>query len=328
MLHGMSAQRTSHPAPDESPVAAPLPDAPELGDEDTVPADVVAHPLARRQREKREQHRGLLLYAMQDPERRSLRLVSRALGRDESTVRYWYTSRGWTTRITEAGPGVQSLALSRYRAECLMHASALELEAVRGNVSIPLIAEDPAAKIIAPESVQEGRHETRLDPEGHDTTAPAVRGQPKQKRVNPELEVIEKGILIYDAIIARFAGQVATSKEVKILPKDVPFIVASRRKLARDRAMILGEGLEEHGGVDVPESYRVRAVRAAGGNVLAAAAEDARDLFVALTAMSQQGQADAELDALLAARARLAEQEAPAATPEPVQAAPSAARGA
>lgn len=306
--------------PDQSPVPEPVePDggsAPD-DDEEEEAGPPPTHPFEKRRGEKREMHRALLLYAMQDPDRRSLRLVARALARNDATVRYWQRSRDWTERINAIAATAQPVALRMYRELYVGSASRLEIEVVRPNISIPLIAEDPHAPLPPPESMQEGRYDARLAP-GDTGKAPVTPGRVAEStgtvtpaaaprhdpRNSPEAQLIRKGIVVYDAVIGQFARQLSEGK-VKVSARDMPFIIGSRRKLQKDLERLeSGETDGGKGPVEIPESFRVKHARLTGANVIAAAAEDARDLFFALNAIANQSEADADFAARVAAQSR------------------------
>jgi len=256
-----------------------------------------AHPLARAGGETHEQHRGFLLYAAQDPDKRSRRQVARAMGRDESSVRYWAGRNQWEERLQAAGPGGQSQALARYFA--LQNWSRLEIEAVRARISLPLVADDPQAPTPPPESVVEGRHDARLGGTPRAGTE-AQRGHPsaaQRAATSPDAEtqLLQRAASLLDGTLARFSQALVSSNPPKVAPRDVPALLEARRKIGRDLAA--REAGESTGGerVEVHESYRVRQARADGGDVLAAAAEDARDLAAIFAAMSRQEQSDQEV---------------------------------
>ena len=83
-----------------------------MSDDKETEQEDEAHPLSRLEDERGECHRGFILYACQDSEKRSMRLVARAVGRDESTVRNWSRKKKWKERLAECGPGSQTMALS------------------------------------------------------------------------------------------------------------------------------------------------------------------------------------------------------------------------
>ena len=118
-----------------------------------VQADAVEPPgpLDRHADESPEQHRGFLLYAVQDPRKgrtgkRSKRAVARALARDESTVRYWSKRKGcqWGPRLKAAGARTaQALAMRLYRELYLTKAGRIELDVIRPLVSVSLMQSSP-----------------------------------------------------------------------------------------------------------------------------------------------------------------------------------------
>lgn len=250
--------------------------------------EIDEHPLSRRADERPERHRAWLLWLAQDPDQRSWRLVSRAVGRDESTIRGWRSKHKWNARTKAAGEGAQAMALAMYRRDYLARHGRLELEAIRGACSLDLAPGDPP-QVALPESVVHGN----ADPAQGTKKAGNPQGTAPRRQSEDE-KAVRKGLVLADAAIATFAREVAAGK-VTVRPRDLPFLVQFRRQLQRDVEILeAGEaGQIRQGPAVIPESYRVKTARATGGDVLEAIHDDAEDLVTLLRAVRNQRRANA-----------------------------------
>lgn len=246
----------------------------------------------------------------QDYDKRSMSTPAKAVGRDPSTIRNWSLRHGWAAREKELGVAGQAAALAVYRAEYVGRVSAIELDAVKPKISVPVHPADTAAgKDLPPsESVQEGRHGPAHAPDNRPGHA-ADRSKPKLSPARQkEAEVLRKGILITDALIGTLANAISDDQNdrkaggkggrVKVKPADLPALINKRVWLERDLEKIESgvDPLVSATNVEIPESYRVKAARAAGDNqgIMAAIAADAQDLAIAFGAIANQSTQDVQ----------------------------------
>lgn len=278
---------------------------PPTPDEEREAASEELGPLDRREKESPEQHRGFLLWAMQDPRlgrprrTRSKRAVARALARDESTVRYWARRSGceWNKRVKGVAVDIQAFAMREYRRLYLTKAGRVELDVIRPLLSVTMYPEgDPAPPASAA---------ALPDPQAKDGEAGAgkARGAQASTRQREEEQLRKQG-LMYDAVIARAARDIQSGK-MKVNAKDLPFIFGARDRVQR-RLDELAGNVQTVQNVRIPESFRVRQARASGGNVMEALAGDAHDLALTLQAITNQTlQDDLTAARLIAERARM-----------------------
>lgn len=232
---------------------------PTLADESEDPRG----PLWVRPDENSAQHRALLLWAMQINERSSLRLVGRAIGKPESTIRRWRHLLGWDDRIKQAGLGGEALALRLYRQLYYVSKGQRELAVVEPYISGRVFADEPPMPAGTTIGAQQ---EAAQQAERGDNGAHATR------------KTRERHLAIIDASLARYA-QALTSGDVKVRPADV-------FSLLRARQLITGEvGYAGLAALPAEESTRVRLARAGNGDVLAALREDLGELVVVVEAM-------------------------------------------
>ncbi len=101
--------------------------------------------------ERHDQHRALLLLAMQDPGSakagghggRSIRAVARAMGKSPTIVRKWSKAKRWAERIEAHGETAQQYAITIYRARYLEQHGREDLRELGALVSLPMTSERP-----------------------------------------------------------------------------------------------------------------------------------------------------------------------------------------
>jgi hypothetical protein len=217
--------------------------------------------LERRKNEKHIQHRGLLLYAMQHPDKRSVRCVARAIGRPESTLRGWIKTRDWFDRSSAAN--AENDAVSIYRRLYLKKYGHIELPEVKINVVVPL------------STVQKG------DPPESPATA-AVRAADAKveheilRRETNERQLRDNHIQLIDGALGYVVGEMKAGR-IRATLRDIPTLFEARR-------ILIDDGTAESG-VIAQESVRVRTTREAGGDVLEAVWEDIEELRVIIGAL-------------------------------------------
>ena len=106
---------------------------PDRYENPTLP-DHAASTMARASAERRQTHRAFLLWAMQTPTLRSVRSVSRAMGRPESTVRSWFKSGHWPARCEADGDNSDQVALDLYRDDYMAEFGELEIPFVAPTI--------------------------------------------------------------------------------------------------------------------------------------------------------------------------------------------------
>lgn len=312
----MSTETSDPPVTDpEEPSGDDVPMVPKVARPPAIP------PLARRPGEKKEQHRGMLLFLAQDAGERSFTLVARALGRHESTVRYWAKRFEWEVRAVQTQPGTQAAALAAYRKEYVGKVSAIELDAVRSRISIPLHPDDarPVREEPASESVREGRHTPPPGVTNAEHKTDHKGGRAPSRKHEAEITTLRQGITLHDALIARVAQKLIEPPMIsqpdpktpgktvqvpnpryydpRVSPKDLPLLFENRLKLAQELERLeTGADPQVQGKIEIPESYRVKAARASSNGdplaVMRALADDLDDLKVVCVAIVNQGAAD------------------------------------
>jgi hypothetical protein len=243
--------------------------------------------------ERKDRHRGLLLWAMQHPSRgRSNRAVARAIGVSEGAVRGWRRDQCWDARAA-GHEDADQVALDLYRAEYMVDFGVLELPHVAPNVALPLAGatlSDPVVKAAhdaARASVEAAPEALRV--------AEQASAQAVAKRRRDAREDAEKHLQLVDASLAVLARKLR-GDEVKVTVRDIPVLLQCRERLV---SIAMGEHGE--GPNAVVDSARVAHAKATGGDVIEALWADNEDLRVILGAL--RARKDADLPALATAQA-------------------------
>lgn len=92
--------------------------------------------LNRQKRETRKAHMAFLLWAVQDPERRSIRLAARALGKSESLFRRWSHRWGWKDRLL--GVDQPDIVVLCFLRSIIKAEEADAAEAIRGALAVAM----------------------------------------------------------------------------------------------------------------------------------------------------------------------------------------------
>ena len=106
-----------------------------------------ADPLSKRRRESERAHRAMLLWGMQDSDRRSVRAAARAVGRSESTVREWRNRWEWEKRVS--GELIEVKSQSVYRKLYYEEFKLREVIEIESNMAAPFMPETPVPASVA-----------------------------------------------------------------------------------------------------------------------------------------------------------------------------------
>lgn len=208
-------------------------------------------------------HRALLLYAMMAPTHRNYRAVARAVQRAEGSIRYYAKQYRWTERLA-AGDDIERTAVAMYRELYTRVWGERELPHVASGVAVPMLV--GAASI--------GSTGAALDIKKADN---AVREALKKKKDEDDARRRSQ-VQLVDASIG-YVAQELISKKVRVTLRDIPALIALRNQLSVEDDGSTG------GSVGFTETVRVRATRAAGGDVLEAIYEDLAEITAIVDAL-------------------------------------------
>ncbi len=239
--------------------------------------------------EPEESHRGFLLWGMQAANRRSYRAAGAAIGKGDSTIRYWSRRFDWPLRVQQANADLaciheyRRLYHDRHRDEEVMRVA----ELMRHDYHAPAVEQSAAAA--APMHAD----------------AEAAEREARDRQRKQALELMRK---LGGASLAKYAQAIQEGKVRVNRPSDLLDLAKLQQFLdgvERDDA----QGRVVAGPLAV-ESVRVRQARANGTNVLVAALEDVRDLEVVLHHLLASAAEAPPLQAPVAAPTTVDEEEA------------------
>lgn len=235
-----------------------------------TPAGDAARALERRRGERSHQHRALLLFAMCHPDRRSIRSIARASGRNEATIRGWRKRWEWLAR-TEAAMTEES-AVYAYRLLYLKDHGATELPELADRITVSMSTQ-PGADAPPPAVIDDIRAAERIAKDE------VIRRRGEREAVR------STHVSMVDDALAYVLKQMEDDR-IRASLRDLP-------ALLKARAVLTGEAHEGHGGAALAtESVRVRQARAQGGNVYAAMRQDMVELDVVLGALEAREEMD------------------------------------
>jgi len=234
--------------------------------------------------EKRNKHRGLLLWAMMHPARgRSNRAVSRALGVSEGAIRNWRRDGCWDVRAA-AHEDSDSVALDIYRREYIEDYGALELPHVAPRVVQPIAGLHLGDPVVTA-AHEASRAALHAAPEAL-RAAEQAAGQAVASRRRDARADAEKHLNLVDASLGTIASKLKKG-EVKVSVRDIPILLDCRNKLVQ-----IASGDTTAGAASVVESARVQHAKSIGGDVVEALFLDCEDMMVILGALRSRRDAD------------------------------------
>ena len=241
------------------------PDPTSTTDANTAePAKSPGDVLARRNGESARAHRAMLLWLMQDDDRRSVRAAARAVGRSESTAREWRNRWAWNDRRDVVGMLAAVKAATVYRARYYAEYRLREVVEIEDRMAAPFTPDAPI-----PQSVADAvRAAVRPDA----TTDAEAERRKRTRRAH---------VSLVDGALGLIAKRI-TAGDVRVSLRDIPVWRQRRQEIAG-----MGEGgtAKANGSLPPIESVRVRHARTTGGDVVAAMHDDALELCAILGAI-------------------------------------------
>lgn len=226
--------------------------------------------------ERRDHHRAMLLWAMQGPDLRSQRKVSRATGASESTIRNWRRARMWEQRCAHHGKHADQYALDLYRSEYMADFGKIEMPWVLPNIvrTVGGVDLDDPASVAAEQARERARKATGA------TVAEveqAARQAVADRKRNSKTEA-DKHIRLVDGALGLLARKMKAN-EIRVSVRDIPVLLECRERLTR---VVAGA---EDGTGRVVQSARVRHAKETGGDLLEAMYVDAEEVVLILGAL-------------------------------------------
>lgn len=211
--------------------------------------------LLRRKKESEIAHRSFLLWAMQMPNKRNVRLTARASNRSEATLRDFKRRWEWVERASDLTSDVE--AQTMYRKLYVSKVGTKEIEVVEKNIATPISKIGTVPRSVAQIVDKTIKHQER-----------------ELKKKDPEEEMRRKHVGLIDAAIGYIAAGIRDG-DVKANIRDIPLLIQMRNMILK---------LEEANKTPqiVLESLRVRQAKETGGDIIEAMIEDAEELLMIL----------------------------------------------
>ena len=211
--------------------------------------------LLRRKKESEIAHRSFLLWAMQMPNKRNVRLTARASNRSEATLRDFKRRWEWVERASDLTSDVE--AQTMYRKLYVSKVGTKEVEVVEKNIATPISKIGTVPRSVAQIVDKTIKHQER-----------------ELKKKDPEEEMRRKHVGLIDAAIGYIAAGIRDG-DVKANIRDIPLLIQMRNMILK---------LEDANKTPqiVLESLRVRQAKETGGDIIEAMIEDAEELLMIL----------------------------------------------
>ena len=211
--------------------------------------------LIRKKKESEVAHRSFLLWAMQMPKKRNVRLTARASSRSEATLRDFKKRWEWVDRASDITSDVE--AQTMYRKLYVHKVGTKEIEVVEKNIATPISKIGTVPRSVAAIVDKTIKHQER-----------------EQKKKNPEEEMRRKHVGLIDAAIGYIAAGIRDG-DVKANIRDIPLLIQMRNMILK---------VEEANKTPqiVLESLRVRQAKDTGTDIIEAMIEDAEELLMIL----------------------------------------------
>lgn len=225
--------------------------------------------IAKLENEDARQHRAILLYAMQAPNKRSMRATGQAIGVSTPTISDWKKKFSWADRMLNTGPAHDAIAQRTYQELYFAEYGMREIAVVEKRiVNVQSIVSTTTKEIgtavqdtvkESQELINQDRKDTRFD---------------EQMKAR-HLDLVDRSIqYISDALM---------TGDVKVTLKDLPTMLELRDNLT-------GKAKEDDNkGSVIIETVRVKDAKANGGDLIDAMLEDSQELVAIFTALSMKG---------------------------------------
>lgn len=214
--------------------------------------------ISRRDKESESAHRAFLLWCMQNPTRRNISAVSRAVKKSVSTIREYRLRWEWNQRASSIT--AEAEAISVYRKLYFDTYATSEIDAVRKNITATMSVTGTVPRDVA-EAVEK-----------------AVKKPDKETVFDKEMK--RKHVMLIDAAIG-YIAQGIKDGDIKRTLRDLPTLINLRKEII-DVDSSSGNRL-------VAESIRVRDAKANNGDIVEAMYEDAMELTAILGALKSRG---------------------------------------
>ena len=204
-------------------------------------------------------YRCFLLWAMQDPGRRSARAAARAISRSDGVMRQWKARWSWVSRVEMVSmPDMTAMAI--YRAKYYPIYKLREIIEVEGRLAAPFLPNTPIPNSIA----EEVEKAVMPDKTTHDANL-------RKKKIK------ERHLQLVDGALGLLARKIAAG-EIRCAMRDLPSLMKLRDELIEPTGVAVGNQI-------LVESVRIKMAKAQGHDLLEAMHDDAREVVAILGAL-------------------------------------------
>lgn len=228
--------------------------------------------------EGKQNHRALLLWAMQRPDDRSMRAVARSVAMGATTIRKWAARYRWEERAS--APNAEEEAIRVYRDQYVEEWGKVDMPEIQPRCSFMVAAgkgapppSDVSETLLAARARQEVTKQLSQQRAAEEAQAEVDR------RRGEQLNELKREHLLVEIGLAYIQGQIK-DKKVRVNLRDIPALMEAKQLLRRkelDLSQSAGGETKDNRQVIV-ESARVRYAKANGGSVLRAMLEDTEEL--------------------------------------------------
>ncbi len=221
--------------------------------------------LKRLAEEKTIEHRALLLHAMQNPKKRSMRATSRAIGKTAPTISSWSKRHSWEERIRSAGAAHDAVAQKLYNEIYFSDFGMREIAVIEKKICAPITVvgtttQEVAAAVTKTISSSEKKAETIFDE--------SLKAQ--------HLDLVDRSI--------QYISDMLAQGDIRVGLKDLPLMIELRAQITGE-----AEADRQAGSTVIAETIRVKDAKKSGGDLIAAMLEDSKELVAIFEALALGG---------------------------------------
>jgi len=219
--------------------------------------------------EKAKHHRAFLLYAMQAPNKRSMRATAQAVGCSTPTISEWKKKFEWADRMLNTGPAHDSIAQRTYQELYFEELGMREIAVVEKRIV-------NVQSIVSTTTKEIGTAVQHTVKESKDL----INAERKETMFDEQMKA--RHLDLVDRSI-QYISDSLMSGDVKVTLKDLPTMLELRDNLT-------GKAKEsENKGSVIIETIRVKDAKANGGDLIDAMLADSQELVAIFTALSMKG---------------------------------------
>lgn len=259
--------------------------SPHLTGRDTL-ARVVDNGVCTLEPEPVAAHQALLLWAMQDPHRRSCRAACVAVSHSEAVGRNWATRWDWAGRIQREGDAAQQRACALYRDLYLASNGHAQVAVVERYMSIPLLTtgSPPTPSPFDSEAATVGDSQRQV-------TRDALKGDDQKMRAG--MQFYERTRMGLEAVTGLWfkrlqtdAGRAELLRTVR--PGDIVRITQEVQRLGEFLGLDVNPNAAAPGVAALEPSYRVQLAEKLGSDIDDALLQDAEELVAVRRALRER----------------------------------------